>query len=76
MSDGLERGQDPRQEAVAELTAAVLARLYGAPTDGHSYDYLERYAEQRTGDVYRLCLSVLGDVEDVLRYLLEMTEDA
>lgn len=69
VSDGLERGQDPEQEAVAELTAAVLARLYGAPTDGHSYDYLQRYADQSTGDLYRLCLSMLGEVEDVLEYL-------
>lgn len=72
VSGGLERGQDPRQEAVAELAAAVLARLYRAPQDGHSYDYLARYAEQAVGDVYGLCLSVLGEVEDVLRYILEL----
>lgn len=69
--DGLERGQDPEQEAVAELTAAVLARLYGAANEGYSFDYLQHYAAQSTGDVYRLCLSVLGEVEDVLAFLLE-----
>jgi hypothetical protein len=73
VSDGLEPGQDPEQEAVAELAAAVLARLYGAANEGYSFDYLQHYAAQDgEADVYRLCLSVLGEVEDVLRYVLEM----
>lgn len=76
VSDGLERGQDPEQEAVAELAAAVLARLYGASNDGHSFDYLAHYAERDgAGDVYRLCLSVIGEVEEVLRYILEQVPE-
>jgi len=53
----------------------MLARLYGAPTDGHSYDYLERFAEQDdAGDVHHLCLSVLGEVEAGLARLLAVGE--
>ncbi|MDY6771265.1 MAG: M48 family peptidase [Candidatus Nanohaloarchaea archaeon] len=75
VSEGLAPGQDPEQEAVAELAAAVLARLYGAANEGYSFDYLQHYAAQdEAGDVYRLCLSVLGEVEAVLRYVLEMAE--
>jgi len=75
VSDGLEPGQDPEQEAVAELAAAVLARLYGAANEGYSFDYLQHYAAQDdAADVYRLCLSVVGEVEDVLRYVLELEE--
>jgi len=75
VSDGLAPGQDPEQEAVAELAAAVLARLYGAANEGYSFDYLEHYAAQdEAEDVYRLCLSVVGEVEAVLRYVLEMAE--
>lgn len=71
MRDGLEPGQDPRQEAVAELSAAVLVQLYGAANEGYSYDYLEHYARREgTEDVYRLCLSVIGEVEAVLDVLL------
>jgi hypothetical protein len=75
VSDGLERGQDPEQEAVAELSAAVLARLYGAANEGYSFDYLQHYAAQDGAeDVYGLCLSVVGEVEDVLEYILDMAE--
>jgi hypothetical protein len=75
VSDGLEPGQDPEQEAVAELAAAVLARLYGAANEGYSFDYLQHYAAQDgAGDVYRLCLSVLGEVEAVLEYILGLAE--
>jgi hypothetical protein len=73
--EALEPGQDPRQEAVAELSAAVLARLYGAANEGYSFDYLQHYAAQSTGDVYRLCLSVVGDVEAVLRHITELAEE-
>lgn len=76
VSDGLDPGQDPEQEAVAELVAAVLAQLYGAANEG-SFDYLQHYAAQDgAGDVYRLCLSVLGEIEDVLEYILDLAEGA
>lgn len=72
VTGGLEPGQHPEQEAVAELSAAVLARMYGAPNDGYSHDYLERYAgDHEARDAYGLCLSVLSDVEKVLEYLLD-----
>ena len=64
----LKGGQDVRQEAVAELSATVLARLYGIDWTGNAYQYIAGYAGH--GDVHRLCLSVLADVEKVLADIL------
>ena len=65
--DELKGGQRPTQEAVAELSAAVLSRLYDAPNDGYSYDYLKGYSG---GDPHRLALKVVSDVEKVLALIL------
>lgn len=60
----LKRGQDWKQEIVAELTAATLMHLFGKrPNDGWSYRYISEYAEKAEKDVYRACLTVLADVE-------------
>ena len=71
--DGLKGGQRSTQEAVAELSACVLSRLYGAPNDGYSYDYLKGYSGD--GDPHRLALKVVADVEKVLALILEQTEE-
>jgi len=72
---GIDAGQDPHQEAVAELSGAVLASLYGEANEGYTYEYLARYAEETDEDVYGLCLSVISDVEAVLRYVLAVAEE-
>jgi hypothetical protein len=66
-------GQDPKQEIVAELSAAVLARLHGRqlPNEGKHYRYIESYADKMKKDVYRACMSVLSDVEKVLGLILD-----
>ncbi|MHC4797674.1 MAG: zincin-like metallopeptidase domain-containing protein [Planctomycetota bacterium] len=68
-------GQDPKQEIVAELSAAVLARLHGRqlPNEGRHYRYIESYADKMKKDVYRACMSVLADVEKVLGLILGTT---
>lgn len=66
-------GQDAKQEAVAELSAAVIAKLYGCDNDAGAYNYIKGYADQ--GDAHKLALSVLGDVEQVLELILN-TETA
>ncbi len=69
----LKGGQRPTQEAVAELSAAVLSRLYGAPNDGYRYDYLKGYSGN--GDPHRLALKVVSDVEKVLALILGQAEE-
>ena len=67
----LKRGQDWKQEIVAELTAATLMHLFGKrPNDGWSYRYISEYAEKAGKDVYRACLTVIADVEKCLSLIL------
>ena len=68
----LQGGQQATQEAVAELSAAVLSRMYGAPNDGYSYNYLKGYSGD--GDAHRLALKVVADVEKVLALILGQAE--
>jgi hypothetical protein len=72
----LKNAQDWKQEIVAELTAAVLAHLFGRKTnDGGSYRYIRRYAEDAGKDVYRACLSVIGDVGKCVEMVMQMQEE-
>lgn len=66
----LQGGQDPDQEAVAELGAAVLARAYGSRIDRDAWAYIRAYHDDPAGAVRRLlprverCLStILGDLK-------------
>ena len=68
----LKGGQHREQEAIAELSAAVLSRLYGHNYDSGAWQYLAYYAGEKTPEaVGRLCLSVLSKVEKVLKLILE-----
>jgi len=68
----LKNGQHWHQEVVAELTAAVLGKLYDQqPNTGYSYCYIERYAKDAGLDVYKACLFVLADTERCLKLILE-----
>lgn len=64
----LNGGQDPAQEAVAELSAAVIARVYGAAQDKRSHDYMAHYGG---GDALGLCMQVLARVEKVLALIFD-----
>jgi hypothetical protein len=73
----LEKGQDPLQEIVAELSAQALCRLVGKqPLDtlGNSYKYIETYAEKLNITPYTACLKVLSDTEKVLDLILKEGE--
>lgn len=66
----LKVGQDPDQEAVAELGAAVLARVYGSRIDRDAWAYIRAYHDDPAGAVRRLlprvkrCLStILGEIK-------------
>lgn len=64
-------GQDPKQEAVAQLTACVLSRLYGYDDMAWSWQYIAHYAGEKSPEaVGRLCMSVLSKVEKVLDLIL------
>jgi antirestriction protein ArdC len=69
----LQKGQDWRQEIVAELTAATLCRVVGKTSKflGNSYQYIERYAAQANLTPWQGCMRVMGDVERVLNLILE-----
>lgn len=65
----LKGGQNPRQEIIAELVAAVLCRLYGY--DGYlaeARDYISHYAGQEKPE--RAAMRLLADVEKVLDVIL------
>jgi hypothetical protein len=71
---GIKNGQDPFQEIVAELSAQALCRLTGKEADGsfgHSYRYIEKYAEQMKTTPHSACLKVLSDTEKVLNLILK-----
>jgi hypothetical protein len=65
----LQSGQDAKQEAVAELSATVLAQMYGYDYTGNCWEYVRRYATN--GDALRLMVSVLNDVCEVCQLVLD-----
>lgn len=74
----LKGGQDPIQEAVAQLSACVLSEMYGMGSiRAHTRDYLRaqtRGAGER--EIVRLALDVLDRVEGVLDLILSTARDA
>jgi hypothetical protein len=67
----LQNGQRPDQEAIADLSACVLARLYGFNYDSETWHYLASYTEDKTPEaVGRLCFSVLSKVQKVIELIL------
>lgn len=69
ITTGLKPGQDPTQEIVAELSAAVLARLYRIKWDLNAYNYIESYSKGK--NVAAACVKVLAEVEKVLAEILK-----
>ena len=68
----LKKGQDWRQEIVAELAAVTLCKLVGKDSRhlGNSYCYVERYAERANLAPWQACLKVISDTEKVLTLIL------
>jgi len=67
-------GQDPFQEIVAELSAQALCRLTGHEADGsfgHSYRYIDGYAQKLKMTPHAACLKVLSETEKVLNLILK-----
>lgn len=70
---GLKKGQNPTQEIVAELSAAVLCHMVGKTGEkylGNSFKYIERYAEKLNISAYSACIRVMNETEKVLSLIL------
>ncbi len=73
--EALKPVQDPEQETVAQLSACVLAKLYGYDATSFSWNYIASYAKEKTPEaVGRLCMRVLSKVERVITLILETHE--
>ena len=72
----LKGGQDPEQEAIAELTACVLTKLYeNKDVKNKTYSYIKIYADGNTKeDVAKLCFRVISKVEKILDLILTTKE--
>jgi antirestriction protein ArdC len=71
----LKKGQVWDQEVVAELTATVLAHVYGKKVDlGGSFRYIRSYAEKANLDPHRACLKVIQDVEQCVDLIIQEHE--
>ena len=56
---------------MAELTAAVLANLYGQDLNiGNHYRYISQYAREAGADPYWACMGVLQDVKKCLDLII------
>ncbi len=68
----LKKGQDWRQEVVAELSAAVLCQIVGKTSNhlGNHYRYIESYGKQASLTTWQACMRVISDVEKVLSLIL------
>jgi antirestriction protein ArdC len=69
----LKKGQDWRQEIVAELAAATLCQIVGRTSKhlGTSYRYVEEYAKNAKLTPWQACLKVFSDTEKVLTLILD-----
>ncbi len=67
----LKKGQDWKQEIVAELSAAALCRLVGKTSEhlGNNYRYIERYAKDANLTPWQGCMKVMSDTETVLNLI-------
>jgi hypothetical protein len=62
---GPKRGQDWKQEIVAELAATTLYKMIGRTSKhlGSSYQYIERHAKDANLTPWQGCMKVMSDTE-------------
>jgi len=68
----LKKGQDWKQEIVAELGAAVLCKVVGKTSKhlGNSYRYIEQYAQSANLTPWQGCMRVMRDTEKMLNLIV------
>ena len=69
----LKKGQDWKQEIVADLAAATLCKMVGKNSKhlGNTYRYAEKYAKEANLTPWQGCLKVPSDTEKVLNLILD-----
>ena len=67
----LKRGQDPQQEAIAQLSAGVLSQMYDQKIDLETFEYIKGYAQDDPRKAMRLINKVLHKTGQVLELILE-----
>jgi len=68
----LKKGQNWKQEIVAELAAATLCKIVGKTSKhiGNSYRYIEKYSKEAKLTPWQGCLKVISDTEKVLNLIM------
>ena len=69
----LKAGQDPQQEAVAQLCAGVLSKMYDQSMDLETFEYIKHYSEEDPKKAMRLITKVLHKTGQVLELILGTT---
>ncbi len=73
----LKGGQDAKQEAIAQLSACVLGKMYGYDIQNKTYHYIAGYAGGSDPDkVGKLCQQVLHKTGQVLTTILDAATKA
>lgn len=73
INGNLKGGQDPQQEATAQLVAGVLSQMYGKRMDKHTYEYILMYSKDDPKKAMNLISKVLVNVTKILELILETT---
>lgn len=72
LDGAIKNGQDPEQEAIAQLSSAVLCRVFGYNQDAYTWNYIAHYAKERSVKaVGTSCLRILSRVQKILNLILE-----
>ena len=77
----LKMGQDPEQEAIAQLTACVLSKMYGYDAMTYTFNYISSYSKSIEGEggnrplkVGKMCFKVMKKVQQILECILDQKE--
>ncbi|HHV35912.1 MAG TPA: M48 family peptidase [Syntrophomonadaceae bacterium] len=72
----LKAGQNPEQEIVAEIFAAVMCELYGVQGyHAHAWDYVKHYADDDPQKALQAVFRVLSDVEECLNRVFKIKKE-
>lgn len=71
-----EKRQDASNEIVAEFSAATLAYMEGKTKKlGNCFEYLEHYADKRKLTLEKAVLSLISEIEKVIKLILETEKE-
>lgn len=71
-----DKRQDPSNEIVAEFCAATLAYMEGKTKKlGNCFEYLEHYADKRKLTLEKAVVSLISEIEKVIKLILETEKE-